>query len=103
MSPIIKRLKISAYGCGGFVQWSYHQGVSRILEESQDENRLKDVIFNPRLVEPVTHDELLSTTPADLAGSDKLSWKYVIKDGVVWEVSSKEEVSSIIKSGKRPK
>jgi hypothetical protein len=96
---ITKRLKISAYGCGGFVQWSYHQGVSRILGD-QDKTRLQDVIFNPRLVELVTQHDLLSTTPADLAGSDKLSWKYVIKDGVVWEVSSNEEVSSILQSGK---
>jgi hypothetical protein len=103
LSPIIKRLKISAYGCGGFIQWSYHQGVSQVLTESQDKNRLKDVIFNPRLIEPVTQDELLSTTPADLARSDKLSWKYVIKDGVVWEVSNKEEVSSVLKSGERLK
>jgi hypothetical protein len=34
LSPIIKRLKISAYGCGGFVQWAYYQGVSQILKES---------------------------------------------------------------------
>jgi hypothetical protein len=100
LSSITERLKISAYGCGGFVQWCYHQGVSQILGESQDKNRLKDVIFNPRLVEPVTQRDLLSTTPADLAGSDKLSWKYVVKDGAVWEVSREEEVSSILKSGK---
>jgi len=98
LSPITKRLKISAYGCGGFVQWSYRQGVSRILSEPQDENRLADVIFNPRLIEPVTQHELLSTTPADLARSDKLSWTYIIKNGVVWEVSSEEEVSLILKS-----
>jgi len=103
LSSITKRLKISAYGCGGFVQWSYHQGVSRILSESQDKTRLEEVIFNPRLVEPVTQHDLLSTTPADLAGSDKLSWKYIVKDGAVWEVSSKEEVSSILNSGKRLK
>ena len=102
-SSIAKRLKISAYGCGGFVQWSYHQGVSRMLRESQDKTRLKDVIFNPRLGELVTQRDMLSTTPADLARSDKLSWKYVVKDGVVWEVSSEEEVSSILKSGKRLK
>jgi hypothetical protein len=103
LSSITERLKISAYGCGGFVQWCYHQGVSRVLRESLDKTRLKDVIFNPRLVEPVTQRDLLSTTPADLAGSDKLSWKYVIKDGAVWEVSSEEEVSSILKSGKKLK
>ena len=87
-----------AYGCGGFVQWSYHQGLSQVLNESQDRIRLADVIFNPRLVEPVTQYDLLSTTPADLARSNKLSWKYIIKDGVVWEASSEEEVSLILKS-----
>jgi hypothetical protein len=103
LSSITERLKISAYGCGGFVQWSYYQGVSQILREPQDKTRLKDVIFNPRLVEPITQRDLLSTTPADLARSEKLSWKYVIKEGVVWEVSKEEEVSSILKSGKRLK
>jgi len=102
LSPIAGRLKINAYSCSGFVQWSYYQGVSQILRESQDKTRLQEVIFNPRLVEPVTPYDLLSTTPADLAGSDKLSWKYVVKDGVVWEVSNEEEVCSILKSGKRP-
>jgi hypothetical protein len=96
LSPITKRLKISAYGCGGFIQWAYYNGVSRILEESQDRNRLRDVTFNPRLIEPVKQYDLLSVTPADLAMSDKLSWKYVVKDGVVWAVSSKEEVISIL-------
>ena len=103
LSSITKRLKISAYGCGGFVQWSYYQGVSRIIEEGQHITQPEDVIFNPRLVEPVTQYDLLSTTPADLARSEKLAWKYVVKNGVVWEVSSEDEVSSIVRSGKRPK
>ena len=98
LSSITERLKISAYGCGGFVQWCYYQGVSQILSESQDKTRIKDAIFNPRLVEPVTQHDLLSTTPADLAKSDKLSWKYIVKGGVVWEASSEEEVSLILKS-----
>ncbi len=72
--------------------------MSWILEESQDKTRLKDVVFNSRLIGLVTQHDLLSTTPADLARSDKLSWKYIVKDGVVWEVSSEEEVSSILKS-----
>jgi hypothetical protein len=103
LSSITKRLRVSAYGCGGFVQWSYYQGVSQVLEESQDKAKLQDVIFNPRLVEPITQYELLATTPADLAKSDKLSWKYVIKGGAVWEVSSEEEANSILKSAKRQK
>lgn len=92
-------LDVNAYICSGFVQWAYYQGVSRILDEDGlDKSRLQDVIFNPRLAGEVTENELLSTTPADLTNSDKLSWKYIIKDGVVWEVSSKEEVDSILKS-----
>ena len=94
-------LDVNAYICSGFVQWAYYQGVSRILDEDGlDKSRLQDVIFNPRLAGEVTENELLSTTPADLANSDKLSWKYIIKDGVVWEVSSTEEVDSILKSRK---
>ncbi len=77
--------------------------MSRLLKESQDKTKLQDVIFNPRLVEQVTQHDLLSITPVDLARSDNLSWKYVVKDGVAWEVSNEEEVNTILKSGKRPK
>lgn len=78
--------------------------MSQILAGDElDKSRLQDVMFNPRLVGEVTEDDLLSTTPADLASSDKLSWKYIIKDGIVWEVSSEDEVSSILKSRKRLK
>jgi hypothetical protein len=47
LSSMTKRLKISAYGCGGFVQLCYYQGVSWILMKSQDKTSLDDVIFNP--------------------------------------------------------
>ena len=43
-------------------------------------------------------ERLLSTKPADLANSDRLAWKYVIKNGKVWEVSGKEEVDTIVRS-----
>lgn len=100
----IAGLDVNAYICSGFVQWAYYQGVSRILnEDGLDESRLQDVMFNPRLRGEVTENELLSTTPADLANSTKLSWKYIIKDGTVWEVLSEEEVSPILRSEKRLK
>ncbi len=98
--PFAMRLKISTYSCGGLVQWGYYQGVSRVLGDCEDKTKLQEIIFNPRLVEPVTQYDLLSTTPADLARSDKLAWKYFVKDGEVWEVSSEEEVNSILMSGK---
>ena len=103
LSPIGKHMKISAYSCSGFVQWSYYEGVSRVLKESQDKTRLQDVIFNPRLVEPVIPHDLLSITPADLARSYNLSWKYIVKNGEVWEVSNEKDVDIILKSGRRLK
>ena len=96
-------MKISAYSCSGFVQWSYYEGVSRVLKESQDKTRLQDVIFNPSLVEPVIPHDLLSITPADLARSYNLSWKYIVKNGEVWEVSNEKDVDIILKSGRRLK
>ena len=104
LSQISKRLNINAYICSGFVQWAYYQGLSRIIaEEGQDESRLQDALFNPHLAGGVTEDDLLSTTPADIANSDKLQWKYIIKNGDVFEVSSKEEVDSILEAVKKGK
>ncbi len=100
ISPIATRLKINSYSCSGFVQWSYYQGVSRVLHDREDKTRLQEVIFNPKITGEVSDYDLLSTTPADLANNDKLSWKYAVKDGVVWEVSSEDEVSSILNSAK---
>ena len=62
-----------------------------MLEERDgDHSLLDDVVFNPRVEQEPTPFELLTTTPADLANCDKLSWKYVIKNGVMKEVSGGE-------------
>lgn len=88
---------VNAYICSGFVQWSYYQAVSRIVDEDGlDASRVREVIFNPRLTSEATESKLLSTTPADIANSNTLSWKYVIKHGVVWEVSSEKEVNEVL-------
>ncbi len=92
-------LNVNAYICSGFVQWAYYQAISRIIEEDNlDPSRLQEIFFNPRIGATGTENDLLSTTPADLANSDKLSWKYVIKDGAVREVSSRAEVDKFLKS-----
>jgi hypothetical protein len=108
----IKRLDINAYICSGFVQWAYYQCVWRILkEDAKDDSehtvilkknpladsRLQQAVFNPRLTGDVSDDDLLSTTPADLANSDKLSWKYIVRNGEVYEVSSKKEADEIMR------
>ena len=76
--------QVKNFTCGGFVQWCYYMGVLKTIEERDlNRDRLTDVIFNPRLEEGPTPFGLLTTTPADLANCDKLSWEYVIKNGVM--------------------
>lgn len=96
---IAQRLDINAYICSGFVQWAYYLGVGKVLGENGETNgqKLQDVIFNPEVGRDDSEEALLSTTPADLANSDKLTWKYIVKDGVVWEASGQEDVDSILK------
>lgn len=94
-----KPLDVTAYTCSGFVQWCYYQSACQIPGESGiDKSRLQEIIFNPHIESQLPSDyELLSTTPGDLANSDKLSWKYVVKDGVVWELSIGEEADQLCK------
>ena len=83
--------QVKAFTCGGFVQWCYYMGVLKTIKE-KNKSRLPDVIFNPRIEKEPTPFGLLTTTPADLANCNKLSWEYVIKDGVMKEVSTDEDV-----------
>ena len=101
MPGIARKLDINAYICSGFVQWAYYRGVRKVLEETDDADseKLQDVIFNPEIGQDDSEEVLLSTTPADLADSDKLTWKYIVKDGLVWEVSRQEDVDSVLKRG----
>jgi hypothetical protein len=92
----IRPVQVKAFTCGGFVQWCYYKGVSRMVEEGNiDRSLLRKIIFNPHVVQEPTPFELLTTTPADVARCDTLSWKYVIKDGVIREVSNDADVRLI--------
>ncbi|MFC1964109.1 hypothetical protein ACFLV1_01870 [Chloroflexota bacterium] len=98
----IKPIQMKAFTCSGFVQWCYYKGVSQIVKErGVDRARLREVIFKSRTKKKVTPFELLTTTPADIANFANLSWKYVIKDGVIREVSSGEEAKLITVRGIR--
>jgi len=99
--PVRRPLNANAYSCSGFLQWSYYQGTARMVAEGKlAAARLQDVILDPRLGEEASDYDLLSITPAALAKSDKLSWKYLIKDGLVWAVSSEEDVEAVLKAAK---
>jgi hypothetical protein len=85
--------QVKAFTCGGFVQWCYYMAVSKTIEgKDKNQDRLRDVIFNPRIEGEPTPFGLLTTTPADLANCDKLSWEYVIKNGVIRQVSNSDDV-----------
>ena len=101
MPGIARKLDINAYICSGFVQWAYYWGVRKVIGETGDTDgqKLQDVIFNPEIGQDDSEEVLLSTTPADLADSDKLTWKYIVKDGLVWEVSRQEDVDAVLKRG----
>ena len=88
----IRPRQVKAFTCGGFVQWCYYEAVSKMLEErGGDDSLLDDVVFNPRIEQEPTPFGLLTTTPADLANCEKLSWKYIIKSGIMIEVSSSDD------------
>ena len=92
-------MNINTYICSSFVQWAYYKAVSQIRDEDKSETpEIQEIFFNPRFEGDVTSDEMLATRPADLARSDKLNWKYVIKDGDVWEVSSENDVNTILQT-----
>ena len=90
----VRPIQIKAFTCGGFVQWCYYKGVSQLIKEHRlDKSKPKDVIFNPRAKKKITPYELLTTTPADLANCNDLSWKYIIKNGLIREISSYKEAA----------
>lgn len=94
---LAKLFKVNTYICSGFVQWSYFTTVTQQLEKSGgNQGVLQDVIFNPEIRKDVDEELLLSTTPADIANSDCLSWKYIIKNGKVWEIANDADVKAIL-------
>ena len=90
----IRPVQLKAFTCGGFVQWCYYKGIYQLTKERVlSKSKPEDVVFNPRAKKKVTPYELLTTTPADLANCSKLSWKYIIKNGLIREVSGNREVA----------
>lgn len=90
----IRPAQWKSFTCAGFVQWCYYKGVAQMLADGDEgQTRLEGILFNPRVRWQPTPFELLTTTPADLANCDKLSWKYVIKDGVLREIAGSADAS----------
>jgi hypothetical protein len=92
-----KRLVPSQFICSGFVQYGFYDTIRNVIKEKQlPPERLQEVIFNARFTRGDDIEVLLSTTPEELAATDKLAWKYVIKGGRVYDVSRQEDVRAIL-------
>jgi hypothetical protein len=91
----VRPREVKAFTCGGFIQWCYYKGIYQLSKgRRMDQFKQQQVIFNPRAKERISPYELLTTTPADLARCHDLTWKYIIKDGLLKEFTGyKEEVS----------
>ncbi len=90
----------SKYICSGYIQHTIYKVVKDLIKKKKyglKEKHLDDIIFNPFFKKSDDEEILLSTTPADFANSDKLDWKYIVKDGVVYEIKNKKEVEKILK------
>lgn len=78
----IRPYQVKAFTCSGFVQWCYYMGA--VMAAGRNPAIIESpgtCIFNPHLGENPTPYGLLTTTPADLANSEKLSWVCVIRHG----------------------
>jgi hypothetical protein len=107
--------------CSGLVQVGFVEAIIEYIKSDQlPPSTLNEVVFEPvaatRLPEKEdwayldpesskttavlfrkqNFDALESVTPEDLAASDKLEWLYFIKDGLVYKVSSYDEVRKLI-------
>lgn len=89
----ITRLTPERYICSGFAQWAYYQAVKQMVAEGSLEltpEQQAQILFNPDFVPGETDEQvLLATTPADVAESENLAWKYLVLSG---EVHDCEEV-----------
>lgn len=110
------------YICSGLVQVGFvEMAVEAIKRGELSPEILREVVFHKeaesRLPPPgswkllgedakdtaisfrdVLSDELFSVTPEDIAQTDKLTWEYFIKDGLVYKVSSYAEVMTLIQT-----
>ena len=77
--------------CSGFIQYGLFAAAEM---ENLDVTRviLKNGLSNP------SKDELLGITPEDIAKSNKLTWKYAIRRGWVYEVKDYDAAKRIIAS-----
>ncbi len=103
LEPTLRRayakgqLAPGSFICSGFVQYGFYDAVRRLADANRlTDSELAEVVFKPTASARPDTATLLSTTPEDLAQAEQLSWKYVIIDQHVYEVTSKTEAYALI-------
>ncbi len=106
--------------CSGLVQVGFVEAILEYIKAGQlPPSAINDVVFEPEaasrlpqkedwgyldpesskstavLFRKQNYDALQWVTPEDLAASDKLEWLYFIKDGLVYKVSTYDEVRKL--------
>ena len=88
-----RRQPPARFVCSGFVQYGYVSAITRLIQTRQlPKDAIGQVMFKPGLSPDAEPGEILSTTPEDLANSERLTWKYAIHRGHVYEVSNYDAV-----------
>ena len=76
--------------CSGFIQFGYREAAFKRGIPVQS------VVMKNGLINP-NDEELLATTPEDIANSDKMQWLFVIRRGWVHRVGSFDEAKKAIR------
>lgn len=83
--------------CSGFVQYGFYSAVQHLVDKQKLEpGSLQQVLFREDLDARAEEVRLVSVTPQDLASSSKLAWKFIIKEGTVYNVSSAEQGKQLL-------
>ena len=98
-----RRRPPTSFVCSGFVQYGFLAAISRLIQTRElPREALQQVLFKPGLQPDAVPEEILATSPEDLAATDRLTWKYAIRGGRVYEVGSYEQVRNIFRSATQP-
>jgi hypothetical protein len=85
------------------VQYGFLAAVSRLTQTHEiPQEALKQVLFRPGLHPDAPPQEILATSPEDLATTDRLTWKYAIRGGKVYEVGSYDQVRHLFNNSAQP-
>lgn len=76
------------------LDWLPKKEVLETLPPEAKDSIIKDVLPE---VEKSLQAEIFALQPEDLARSKRLAWQYLVKDGMVYQVSSYDEVKKLLK------